>query len=388
MITLQTGLPGHGKTLHCLWFINRYLVSENKRLQDEADKAGAVPFVRQVYYAGIKDLTLPWIEIDPLKWADCPPGSIIVIDECQDVFPGMANGAKRPDFYSLLAKHRHSGFDIFLITQDPSLVDNFVRKLVDRHLHSVRKFGFQRATVYEWSGVQQAPRSVASVKSAVVKNWAYPKEVFGYYKSAEVHTVVRRVPVKLVLAILFVVAMPFVFMYALSVYQSRHSAPAATAVETVGGGARQSGAVGSAQPAVVDPVADAKQYAYSNTPRVDGVVSTSPKYDQLTKPVRVPVPAMCIKKGAKCQCYSQTASKMNMSYGACMDIAYNGYFEDFDRDPNKSMASVQAVGQGVSGVAPGSVSSPSPAGGALPVASVLAFSHPAPAPRPPLPASR
>jgi zona occludens toxin len=383
MITLQTGLPGHGKTLHCLWFINRYLISENKRLQDEADKVGSVPLVRQVYYAGIKDLKLPWIEIDPVKWAECPPGSIIVIDECQDVFPGMANGAKRPDFYSALAKHRHSGFDIFLITQDPSLVDNFVRKLVDRHLHSVRKFGFQRATVYEWSGVQQAPRSVASIKSAIVKDWSYPKEVFGYYKSAEVHTVVRRVPAKLVMAIMFVVAMPFVFMYALSVYQDRHSAPAAaTAVESSSGGVRQPSSSSSSQPVPVDPVLDAKQYAYANTPRVDGVVSTSPKYDQLTRPVRVPVPAMCIKRGSKCQCYSQTASKMNMSYGACMDIAYNGYFEEFDRDPNKAMAAGQALAQGAVVVPPGVPVSRPVSADVSPGPSVLAFSYPPPVSRP------
>lgn len=70
---------------------------------------------------------LPWTKIEPKKWMDCPPGSIIVIDECQFVFPKKPNGSKLPEFYEKLAIHRHNGYDIFLITQNPTLVDNFVR---------------------------------------------------------------------------------------------------------------------------------------------------------------------------------------------------------------------------------------------------------------------
>lgn len=74
MITLMTGLPGHGKTLYCI-----------KMVRERAEKEG-----RTVYFHGIKELTLPWVEMhSPESWPDCPDGSIVVIDECQKSYRRM-----------------------------------------------------------------------------------------------------------------------------------------------------------------------------------------------------------------------------------------------------------------------------------------------------------
>lgn len=331
MITLQTGLPGHGKTLHTLWVINSYVAAENKRLKEEADKTGAVPLVRQVFYSGIKDLSLPWTEFDPTTWMDLPAGAIIVMDECQDVFPPLPTGAKKPAHYQMLAKHRHSGFDIFLITQDPALIDNFVRKLCERHFHSVRIFGLQRNTIYEWSFVQQAPRSASAQKAAVKNSWKFPKEVFKYYKSAEVHTVVRRVPKKLIFAVLFILCVPVLVYLALNSYSNRFKKPE-TSVAPGGSSTLSSASTGQPNGSTFDPELDARQYVHSQTPRVQGLQLSAPKYDNLTKPTSVPVPAMCIKRGDRCQCYTQQATKLDMPMNVCLDIAHNGYFREFQAD--------------------------------------------------------
>lgn len=82
MIELITGQPGAGKTLFAL-----------TRIEERARKEG-----RPVFYSGIKDLALPWTEIDPEKWTECPPGSIIVIDECQRVLRPRMHGAKVPAY--------------------------------------------------------------------------------------------------------------------------------------------------------------------------------------------------------------------------------------------------------------------------------------------------
>jgi zona occludens toxin len=330
MISLNTGLPGHGKTLRVIWFVQRYVEAENKRLAAEAEAAGTEPLVRQVYYSGIKDLSLPWIECDSTKWFELPPGSIIVVDECQKVFPCLPSGAKRPDHYTKLATHRHDGFDLFFITQQPSLLDNFARALCESHSHSVRKFGMQRATIYKWDMVQQQPRSLAAQKSALVESWSYPKEVYGYYKSAEVHTVIRRIPPKLIFAVLFVLSMPVLFWYVLDSYQSRMKKPENAAVASSASDASLSDSASGGVAGHVDPMQDARRYVHSNTPRVEGVAHSAPKYDEITKPVRAPVPAMCIKRGNRCQCYSQQATKLNMPTNMCLDIAYNGYFQEFD----------------------------------------------------------
>lgn len=336
MITLFTGLPGNGKTLFALWYIAAKAKKEN----------------REVYYHNIKDLNGEkvgnWTEFEPTKWQELPKGAIIVIDECQDVFPRKPNGAQMPDHYQALSVHRHSGFDIFLITQHPTLIDNFARRLVGQHFHSVRKFGLQRATIYEWSACNPGPETPSSQKSAVSLKWKFKKEVYSWYKSAEVHTVKRAIPAKLVLGVLFVFSIIGGGYYALDSYQHRYDTKPSAAVVQAGGSGGALVAGGAVSPAGVpgrvDPVEDAKQYVWKETPRVVGQQSSAPKYDALTAPKRVPVPAMCVQVGSvtqssrqvSCRCYSQQGTPMDVAFNQCIDIARNGYFQEFDPDPDRA----------------------------------------------------
>ena len=315
---------------------------------------------REVFYHNINLLDVEpvnsWQKFEAEKWMDLPHGSIIVMDECQEVFPKRANGAQYPAHYEELAKHRHKGFDIFLITQHPTLIDNFVRRLVGQHYHSVRKFGLQRATVYEWSACNPAPENVSSQKSAITLKWAYPKEVYGWYKSAEVHTVKRSIPMKLVFAVLFVVAVLAGGYWALSQYQHRYDKqkPAAAPVGSVDVAAAPGVAPAgvrsvSMSPADVELAAklreleDLREYVRQQKARVEGLAYTAPKYDELTKPVRVPVPAMCIQVGTvarskevSCKCWSQQATPMpDVPFNMCIEFARNGFFRDFDADRDR-----------------------------------------------------
>jgi zona occludens toxin len=334
MITLITGLPGHGKTLYTLTML----------------KAMAEKEKREVFYSGVKDLMLPWTEFKAEEWPSLPDGSMILIDEAQFVFPKKPNGSALPDFYKLLATHRHSGKDIFLITQDGALVDNFVRKLVDRHLHVVRKFGMERATIYEFQGAQTAPTSAGARSAAVTSKWSYPKSSYGFYKSAELHTVKRRIPVKVVLAMVFVVGMIFLGWFSLKRFQARAhkdevSSSASAPVGPAGPAGVPPGGYSAAGEKPFDPVADAKRYVAMNTPRVVGLPHTAPKYDEQTKPTRVPVPAMCIEFKGTCQCKTQQATPMDVPDGMCRSFARNGFFEDFDpeKDRKDSTRTAQAA---------------------------------------------
>lgn len=337
MITLMTGLPGNGKTLFALWYIKAKSEKEH----------------REVYYHNIKDLALPWTETDPENWMTLPANSILVIDECQDVFPKKPNGSKLPEFYSELAKHRHRGIDIYLITQHPSLIDNFVRQLVGQHFHSVRKFGLARSTIYEWSAANASPQSLASQKSSIQLKFPYPKKAFTWYKSAEVHTVKRSIPAKVILAVLFVLSVIGVIYYALNSYKNRGqqlAADSSLAAGVAGGrpfvvdGRARSGFAaglnGDGKP-VFDPVSDARNYVNVNTPRIAGLPQTAPKYDQLTVPSRVPVPAMCIQRKAKagpgvtCNCFTQQGTPMNVDPLMCVGFARDGFFQDFDADRDR-----------------------------------------------------
>lgn len=342
MITLGTGLPGNGKTLFMLWSIAAKAKKEN----------------REVFYHNINLLDVEpvntWQKFEPETWWDLPHGSIIVMDECQEVFPKQPNGAKLGDMYMNLAKHRHKGFDIFLITQHPTLIDNFVRKLVGQHYHSVRKFGLQRSTIYEWSACNPSPENVSSQKSAISLKWKYPKEVYGWYKSAEVHTVKRSIPAKLVLAVLFVVAVLAAGMWALDRYQHRYDKqkPAAPAGAVGSAAAPVAASVGQAAPksaaeielaAKMRELEDLREYVRQQRARVEGLAFTAPKYDEITKPVRAPIPAMCIQIGTvarskeiTCKCWSQQATPMpDVPFNMCIEFARNGFFRDFDADRDR-----------------------------------------------------
>lgn len=180
MLTLVTGQPGNGKTLYTLGLVEALRLSSG----------------RTVYQAGIPELTLPWEVLDdPQSWPTLPDGSIVVLDECQRTFPPRKQGAAVPRHVSEFETHRHRGFDVFLITQHPQLLDIAVRKLVGRHVHLERKFGREVSTVKQWE-VAVNPQDRAEQSKALVSKWSFPKEHFAWYKSAEIHTVKKDFPIK------------------------------------------------------------------------------------------------------------------------------------------------------------------------------------------------
>jgi len=172
-IRLHTGLPGHGKTLMTLDMVNEWATREG----------------REVYYSGIKDLKLSWQEIDPKDWKKCPPKSIVVIDEAQFTFGKVAKADDVPHIADLTV-HRHGGIDIVLITQHPMLLDPFVRRLIDKHVHVVRRWGSQAATLHEWVGVGDGNNRFFVLLHSIA-GWVEP---IGYQFSSFVASALIRVP--------------------------------------------------------------------------------------------------------------------------------------------------------------------------------------------------
>lgn len=187
MITLITGVPGMGKTA--------YTVLKMLREQEKGER----PF----FVMGIPDLKLDYSPCPPVsEWTvkkpsredpdiledhfTFPPNSIIVIDEAQKVYRPRASGSKVPPYVAAFETHRHLGLDFWLMTQKPGLIDSNVRDLVGRHIH-IKEGAFFGRFIYEWSEYQDVKnRSV--YQDAARRPFKPPKEVFGLYKSAELHT--------------------------------------------------------------------------------------------------------------------------------------------------------------------------------------------------------
>lgn len=342
MIELITGLPGNAKTLHAIGYVKAWAERES----------------RPVFYSGIKDCKVPgWVELDPVKWMDCPQGSIIFIDEAQKTFRNRSIGSNPPLHVTELEEHRHRGVDFVMITQHPSLVDPAVRKLTQTHKHLVRIFGMEASTVHKWTAVKDNPEKPASRRDSEKTKWVFDKSLYSLYHSADQHTFKRQIPMRLKL-LFFVPVLLVAAAYFVYTKVSPKKSGAVSSVATSAPSPRQvTPALSSATPQHLDPLADAREYVYRETPRVVGLQHTAPKYDELTKPTRVPVPAACIQvgslqseKGASCKCYSQQGTPMNVEISMCMGFARNGYFQEFDPDRDRQqMATAAQSNQVLSG---------------------------------------
>ena len=311
MIIVVTGLPGAGKTLYSLNWV----------------KARAERDGREVYYSGIADLNLPWIEIDPQRWMDAPANSIVVIDECQRVFRPRMHGQSVPQYVSELETHRHKGLDIVLITQHPMLIDSNVRRLAGLHFHCVRKFGLNASTVHEWASVKE--QCDKNREGSTRHDFKFPKASFAWYKSAEVHTHKARIPARVWLLGLVLVGLVVLAWWMYSRWQERlspHPEPAAAAAMVSAGASSVAGAP-APQAQAGQGQMTREQWLAHFQPRVHGLAYTAPVYDTVTQPVRAPYPAACVQSPSKgCRCYSQQATRLDVPKALCMSLSEGGFF--------------------------------------------------------------
>lgn len=305
MITLTTGQPGSGKTLFTLYQVNDLAKREN----------------RPVFYSGIPELTLEWFQLDNSEeWWKCPPGAIIVIDECQRIFRPRGIGSQVPETVSRFETHRHHGHDVFLITQHPMLLDSNIRRLVGRHCHVMRAFGAKAANIHEWTEVKEQVDKTRSGSQQTL--WKYPKEVFGWYKSAEVHTHKLRFPPRL----FFLLLAPFLIAgLVYSVYQWwKPKIDGENQKELVSKATGKP--VSGASPAASAAPKTREEYLDERIPRISGLLHTAPVYDSITQPTEAPIPVGCMKTATRCRCVDQQGSDYATDPGTCEHIVEHGMF--------------------------------------------------------------
>lgn len=193
---LITGTPGSGKSL--------FAVSKILELQKQ--------YPDRPIYADIEGLQIDGVERSPNDWRETPDNSIIFYDEAQQ-HERFRSGtsANKDEIVQKLQVHRHTGHDIYFITQSPRFLNAFVLDLIGEHYHLHRPYGAKLASVYYWRGAQKQPNSeAAKERSENNFQFVYPKDVFKLYKSATAHHVKFKIPTKILgtfVAALFVGAM-------------------------------------------------------------------------------------------------------------------------------------------------------------------------------------
>lgn len=334
MITLITGTPGAGKTALAVAMM---LEEQGKR-----------PF----FVSGIPELKIEHQLTPPVEdWTQevptledpnfkksvftFPPNSIIVIDEAQTIYRPRPSSSKVPPHVAAFETHRHTGVDFWLITQDPAFLDANVRRLVGRHVH-LRATALGRY-LYEWPEVGD-PDLKTSRQVAASRRYKLPKKVFSLYKSATVHIKqTTRLPLAAYILIgVLVVAAVLAYRFFNRVEEVSGSKPSAI----------PSSPSSSVSPSEKKPVT-ASQYVAQYVPRIQSLAHTAPVYDEITKPVRVPVPAACISTASICRCYTQTATPYKTDDSVCRQIAAGGMFISFDPDSGSQTRNERAGGGGV-----------------------------------------
>jgi hypothetical protein len=184
--------------------------------------------------------------------------------------------------------------------------------------------GMQMAVIHEWDRVQDNPVDYHSLQASVKKTWKYPKELFTLYKSANIHTVKRRVPKKLFFYLAAVVATVFLIGYAAKLIFQPHQVERG-AQAGKGDGKRFSSAVSAAE------------YSKRFTPVVASMPWSAPAYADL-KPTDFPV-LYCVDSEEKgCKCWTQQITRYYIDEKICRVIVKDGVYNPFQSQRKDLMA--------------------------------------------------
>jgi zona occludens toxin len=317
MLHIISGANGAGKTLNTLKWVRERQLKENR------------PVCHNGRFEPVQGGELDgWKKIDFKDWQAEPDGTIFLIDEAHNDLPNRPAGAAVPDSIKMLAEHRRRGFDFYLVTQHPQNLDSFVRRLVGPpgwHRHLKRSFGVDMVSVLEWSAVNPNCEKDGSGKTGTVTMQAFPKEVYGWYKSASLHTGKKKLPAKLWVFLACVLLIPLLIWFASSKLLAKTEAKVQAKT------ASEAQAQANAMPQQVAAKLTPDQYIQERSPRLKDFPHTAPAYDEVTKPTVAPYPAACITMGKTCKCYTQQATLLQVSGPVCLQIVAQGFFVDWQQ---------------------------------------------------------
>ena len=326
MITLITGTPGAGKTAFTVSQIQDLCRAQN----------------RPLFVLGIPDLQYDHIQVPPLdEWtkplpseADpsliehvftFPDGSLIVIDEAQQVFRPRPVGSKVPPHVSAFERHRHSGLDFYLITQHPNLLDSNIRRLVSRHIHI-------RAS---WSGRQLYelpesfdPNNRAELARAATRPYQLPKDIFSKYKSASIHTdTKRRIPLTVYALSALIIIMIITAYFVISRFSDQQDELRQKSEDIIEDKPQPENDTPSEKKPKSLPIDDPKLYK----PLISNRPETAPIYRDIVKPVDFPEVVGCVKLPTSCKCRTQQGTNAGLSTSDCLKWIQDRPFRPWGR---------------------------------------------------------
>lgn len=344
MITLITAGPGMGKTALAVSML--------------LDEYKGRPIFSNVNSLTLEHSPLPKIEewtsetINQQGTAEhkftFPPGSIVVIDECQHFFRPRASGSKVPPYVQAFETHRHAGIDFVLITQGTRLIDFNLRSLIKggRHIYLHQSF-FKRYRLERNECIDEDDKTSRSLASR--RKYTLPAHVFPLYKSSELHTKPARakLPIQFYIFIAALIAIVAIGAFLYQRMDKKFESPEKPPV----------GDTGPAQPGQGQPMGFSSYPATTTAPaRIQEAMTPSddhnplsaPLYAAVLPPVVAPEVQGCIASKRACACYNQQQTPVWMPDEQCRKRAAGLYFDPYrqpptQREPAETMPETTAV---------------------------------------------
>lgn len=325
MITLITGGPGLGKT------------------------ALVVKMIQTVYagktvFSNIRGLVLehsPLPHID--EWTreefnaqgtseyryNFPPGSVVIIDECQQFFRPRSSGTKVPPIMQAFETHRQEGVDFVLMTQGTNLIDFNLKALIKggKHIHL-------RTT---WLGrySHEASECIAyDDKSALAltakRKYKLPSEVFDLYKSAELHTKPPKVklPVQVYIIVgLLILGGLLTWRFGSKIESTVNPSKETEAAQRWAAKPTGAGAIGGL------PVMNEEWKQEQFIPAHPHYPESAAAYRALRVVVNMPTVSMCLATKSKCQCYTEQGTRLPIDATECRSLAETSRFDPYRVKP-------------------------------------------------------
>ncbi|EKO3832920.1 hypothetical protein NTH52_003910 [Vibrio harveyi] len=276
----------------------------------------------------IEEMGLSWNSFDnPLEIHKLPAGSVIFVDEVQNIWAPRAGGTKPSDELKWMTKSRHGGTDLIFVSQDFRDVDQIIRRRIQSHVH-LEFIGGNALHRYEHIEGIETPADLAKAeKTKIIRD----SNFYGVYLSSIKHTQNPKLDPQLKKAatMLAFCAVGFsVCAYGFyGFYQD--NVPDSSEVSTVEESRFIETSINS-----VDSIPESLGYITRFLPAEDSLPFSAPAYDRLTAEAIEYPTLTCVVSDSSCSCFTQQMTQYAISENHCENIARYGYFDPFTETNN------------------------------------------------------
>ena len=370
MIYLITGSPGTGKTAMVLSWIRKnhdglfkypVLMGVDDKGNEIYENMPRPIFVNDIddidhKFFGTQDISDDEIKADAIENVVPTPTAsdpsilppVLIIDEAHRIYPVRSATAKNPPYVESLAKLRHHGVTLILLTQHPSTIDKFVRDRIGKHVHIIRsKVGSKAYTFYD---VQNTLTKSALQNEGMMDFYTIDKQVFEHYKSASTHVKFKKKTQKVLFlfpAIIITMIIGFTLLYFnfgnLSNFagaETINTTPQTDldvqmASNAIGANNATQSSVATANSAANNDTLDKNPLTpEAMTPRYQEQPESKPMYDDLRKLKSFEYPVAIIESKGHCKAYSEQGTLLDIPQNFCKKWLRDGRFNPY-REPSR-----------------------------------------------------